>query len=90
MTLKGKNNHYNIKFLKGYGFSIKVKDSKDCSQEYINRSDNDSYGINGGNATFQFIYKSVQNDYHVWNFTDPLSIMVKGCVDNHNEDIPCR
>ena len=28
MTLKGKTNHYNIKFLKGYGFSIKVKDSK--------------------------------------------------------------
>jgi len=28
MTLKGKSNHYNIKFLKGYGFSISVKDSK--------------------------------------------------------------
>ncbi len=28
MTLKGQTNHYNIKFLKGYGFSIKVKDSK--------------------------------------------------------------
>lgn len=28
MTLKGKQNHYNVKFLKGYGFSIKVKDSK--------------------------------------------------------------
>ena len=28
MTLAGKKNHYNIKFLKGYGFSIKVKDSK--------------------------------------------------------------
>ena len=28
MTLKGKQNHYNIKFLKGYGFSIKVRDSK--------------------------------------------------------------
>lgn|SRR3989338_6937034 len=28
MTLKGKKNHYNVKFLKGYGFSIKVKDSK--------------------------------------------------------------
>ena len=28
MTLKGKQNHYNIKFLKGYGFSISVKDSK--------------------------------------------------------------
>jgi len=28
MTLKGKTNHYNVKFLKGYGFSVKVKDSK--------------------------------------------------------------
>jgi hypothetical protein len=28
MTLAGKKNHYNVKFLKGYGFSIKVKDSK--------------------------------------------------------------
>jgi CRISPR-associated protein Cas1 len=28
MTVKGKTNHYNVKFLKGYGFSIKVKDSK--------------------------------------------------------------
>jgi CRISPR-associated protein Cas1 len=28
MTLKGRKNHYNIKFLKGYGFSITVKDSK--------------------------------------------------------------
>ncbi|HJT09520.1 MAG TPA: hypothetical protein VJ771_01930 [Candidatus Nitrosotalea sp.] len=28
MTLKGGTNHYNIKFLKGYGFSINVKDSK--------------------------------------------------------------
>ena len=28
MTLQGKHNHYSIKFLKGYGFSINVKDSK--------------------------------------------------------------
>jgi len=28
MTLKGGTNHYNVKFLKGYGFSINVKDSK--------------------------------------------------------------
>ena len=28
MTLKGKQNHYNVKFLKGYGHSISVKDSK--------------------------------------------------------------
>jgi len=28
MTQKGQSNHYNVKFLKGYGFSIKVKDNK--------------------------------------------------------------
>ena len=28
MTLKGKSNHYNVKFLKGYGLSIKLKDNK--------------------------------------------------------------
>lgn len=38
MTLRGHKNHYNIKFLKGYGFSIKVKDSKiilkNCSDPF--------------------------------------------------------
>ena len=28
MTLIGHQNHYNVKFLKDYGFSINVKDSK--------------------------------------------------------------
>ena len=28
MTLEGHSNHYNVKFLKGYGHSISVKDSK--------------------------------------------------------------
>jgi len=28
VTLAGNKNHYNIKFLKGYGFSISVKDFK--------------------------------------------------------------
>jgi CRISPR-associated protein Cas1 len=28
MTLQGQKNHYNVKFLKGYGHSISVKDSK--------------------------------------------------------------
>lgn len=28
MTQKGKINHYNVKFLKGYGHSISVKNSK--------------------------------------------------------------
>lgn len=28
MTAKGKTNHYNVKFLKGYGFSINLKDNR--------------------------------------------------------------
>lgn len=28
MTLKGKKNHYNVKFLKGYGFSVSLRDNK--------------------------------------------------------------
>jgi len=28
MTQKDKRNHYNVKFLKGYGFSVSVKDNK--------------------------------------------------------------
>jgi len=28
MTLKNHKNHYDVKFLKGYGHSISVKDSK--------------------------------------------------------------
>ena len=28
MTLKGQHNHYNVKFLKGYGLSVKLKDNK--------------------------------------------------------------
>jgi len=34
MTIKGKTNHYNVKFLKGYGFSIKAKDSKIILKNY--------------------------------------------------------
>ena len=38
MTLKGQKNHYNVKFLKGYGHSISVKDSKiilkDCHDPF--------------------------------------------------------
>lgn len=38
MTLRGKQNHYNIKILKGYGFSITVRDSKiilkNCSDPF--------------------------------------------------------
>jgi len=38
LTLKGQQNHYSIKFLKGYGHSISVKDSKiilkDCHDPF--------------------------------------------------------
>jgi len=38
LTLKGQKNHYNLKFLKGYGHSISVKNSKiilkDCHDPF--------------------------------------------------------
>ena len=34
MTLVGKKNHYNVKFLKGYGHSISVKNSKIILKDY--------------------------------------------------------
>lgn len=38
MTLKGQKNHYNVKFLKGCGHSISVKNSKivlkDCHNQF--------------------------------------------------------
>ena len=38
MTLIGKKNHYNVKFLSGYGHSVTVKDSKlilkDCHDPF--------------------------------------------------------
>lgn len=42
MTIKGRKNHYNIKFLKGYGHSISVKNSKiilkDCHDPFSESS----------------------------------------------------
>ena len=40
MTLKGKQNHFNVKFLKGYGFSIRVKDSKIVLKNYSEIKEN--------------------------------------------------
>lgn len=34
MTLKGKKNHYNVKLLRGYGFSIKIENSKIVLRNY--------------------------------------------------------
>ena len=30
MTLKGQRNHYNVKYLRGYGTSITLKDHRAC------------------------------------------------------------
>ena len=49
MTLKGKQNHYNVKFLKGYGFSISVRDSKlvlkNGQDEITGKSDTEEWFI---------------------------------------------
>ncbi len=68
MTLKGKQNHYNVKFLKGYGFSISVKDSKivlrNCSdpfkepevEEWFVNNMGIQRGINGFTSTIAMKY----------------------------------
>lgn len=36
MTLRGEKNHYNVKYLRGYGFSIKVSDNKIILKDGLN------------------------------------------------------
>ena len=47
MIQKGGTNHYNIKILKGYGFSISVKDTKiilkNCSDPFKESEIEESY-----------------------------------------------
>ena len=68
MTVKGGTNHYKVKFLKGYGFSIKVKDSKialkNCSdpfkepevEEWFVNNMRIQRGINGFTSTIAMKY----------------------------------
>lgn len=49
MTLRGKKNHYNVKFLSGYGLSLSLKDNKIRFQNgtypYSNKSDSEEWFI---------------------------------------------
>jgi len=68
MTQKDGTNHYNVKFLKGYGFSIKVKDSKiilkNCAdpfkepeiEEWFVNNMGIQRGINGFTSTIAMKY----------------------------------
>lgn len=67
-----------------------IMESLSTNSQYSDRNDLPSYEIQGGNATFQFEYRSVQNNTQIISFTDPLSIMVKGCLDEYYKDIPCE
>ena len=46
MTITGHQNHYNVKFLKGYGFSVHVKDSRPDSFRFKSVFFHISYGVN--------------------------------------------
>ncbi|MDH3192082.1 MAG: hypothetical protein OEM18_05300 [Nitrosopumilus sp.] len=49
MTLKGQKNHYNIKFLSGYGISIKQKDNQIILQhkpDPFSKSDKEEWFVN--------------------------------------------
>ncbi len=49
MTLKGKQNHYNIKFLKGYGVSINLQDNriilKNGQHDITGKSETEEYFV---------------------------------------------
>ena len=76
MTLLGKQNHYNVKFLKGYGFSIKVKDSKiilkNCSDPFKEPEVEEWFGKNPQKSIKQFPtnhnarYNLVSFSFCVW------------------------
>lgn len=67
-----------------------IMESLSTNPQYSDRNDLPSYEVQGGNATFQFEYRSVQNNTQIFSFTDPLSIMVKGCLDENYKDTPCE
>ncbi len=49
MTIKGKSNHYNIKFLKGYGVSIRQKQNQifitNGKEPFTNEQDQEAYYV---------------------------------------------
>jgi len=74
MTVKGKSNHYNVKFLKGYGHSISVKNSRVVKKS---QHENSSTFLN-----FLYLDKlNIENfvkDLHKWNY--------EGNLDKNLED----
>jgi len=51
MTLKGKQNHYNVKLLRGYGVSINLKDNriilKNGQHDITGKSETEEYFVPG-------------------------------------------
>ena len=49
MTLKGKQNHYNVKLLRGYGVSINLKDNriilKNGQHDITGKSETEEYFV---------------------------------------------
>ena len=61
MTLTGQHNHYNVKFLKGYGFSVNVKDNKIVlknAYDPFNKPEVEEWYVN--NMPYEKIVKTVE------------------------------
>ena len=89
MTLKGQKNHYNIKFLKGYGHSISVKDSKiilkDCHDPFSQPTTEEWFVKN-------MPYSKIVLSGNGYISTEALSILSQNnrhviLVDNHGKPV---
>jgi len=89
LTLKGQKNHYNIKFLKGYGHSISVKDSKiilkDCHDPFSQPTTEEWFVKN-------MPYSKIVLSGNGYISTEALSILSQNnrhviLVDNHGKPV---
>lgn len=79
MTLNAKQNHYNIKFLKGYGFSISVKDSK-----IILKNTSDPFK---GHEVEEWYVNNMPYEKIVMSGKGYLSTEALGLLSSHNRNL---
>jgi len=89
MTIQGKKNHYNVKFLKGYGHSISVKNSK-----IILKSNHDSFSEPTSESWFikNMPYEKIVLSGKGYISTEALSLLSQNnrnviLLDNHGKPV---
>jgi len=89
MTIKGKQNHYNIKFLKGYGHSVSVKNSK-----IVLKNNYDPFSQSTTESWFvkNMPYKKIVLQGKGYISTEALSILSQNnrnviLLDNHGKPV---